>query len=774
MKKTITYLTLFLLFFSGIKAQENTYHTSIQNVNFSYNGSEILITFELINQHPKIAFDIIPQPKYANGNNILTADAGFRTTNPRVSYPGSYTGNLHNLGSGKYRIVWDFRQDGVEINDDIYIRLIGRPYPKIGINNPIVNPEIGFPGDFQDKMKNEKNEKTKDIITDVIGYGLTGLSVYHSIKADTKNDDNEDKRRQQSKRNQHLAQTYGTLAQATFNYKKQNENLIQQQDDNPVRLFVIDANSNVKYINTNGTFAAPALRYMEKTISFKDVNNNNSIDATEQCRIEFVVENYGEGAASNVNVSLSEVSDIEGLSFENHQTLGNLEAGNSLLVRFQIKAAEEINDGNAVFNIEVEDENGFMMQPLELIVPVNSKPLSSMIVADYKFSSSSGAKPQKGVPLLLELAVQNNGVSESGDVLMQLQLPDNVFPIGLDTYELGNLEAGESKIISYEFLANKQYENNTIPVTIAFYGKSTSVTTLDLELDKTQTKKTIVLKPTGENTHIKLVSLVSDVDKNIPVCETKIANRYALIIGNEDYQTYQPNLKSEANVDFARNDADIFAKYAENTLAIPAENITIVTDAISTVMRREIKRLTDKAKYSNGEVELILYYSGHGFPDRTTNESYLMPVDISGADVTDGIKLNDLYRDLTEYPAKRVTVFLDACFSGGGREQGLLAAKAVKIKPKENLIEKGNLIVFSASTGAQEALVYRKMQHGIFTYHLLKKLQQTKGNLSYSALADYLELKVPFTATDTQYKEQNPDVSISPDIVDVWKDWRFR
>jgi hypothetical protein len=33
-------------------------------------------------------------------------------------------------------------------------------------------------------------------------------------------------------------------------------------------------------------------------------------------------------------------------------------------------------------------------------------------------------------------------------------------------------------------------------------------------------------------------------------------------------------------------------------------------------------------------------------------------------------KTMDLYRDLTSGNATRVTVFLDACFSGGGRNAG--------------------------------------------------------------------------------------------------------
>ena len=283
----------------------------------------------------------------------------------------------------------------------------------------------------------------------------------------------------------------------------------------------------------------------------------------------------------------------------------------------------------------------------------------------------------------------------------------------------------------------------------------------------------VVLQGITNNTEIEVVSLTAETDKNIPQCQKKYNNRYALIIGNEDYTKYQNDLRAEANVDFARNDAQVFAQYAELTLGIPKENITLITDAIGSVMNREIERLVNKARYGDSNTELIFYYSGHGFPESNTKEGYIMPVDVSGANVTAGIKLSDLYQKLTEFPAKRVTVFLDACFSGGGRDQGLVAARTVRIPPVSNNITQGNLVVFSASSGDQESLMYDDKKHGIFTYCLLKKLQETEGNITYKELADYLAKEVAKIASDKLYKQQNPEVNISSDIENLWQSWKI-
>jgi len=63
------------------------------------------------------------------------------------------------------------------------------------------------------------------------------------------------------------------------------------------------------------------------------------------------------------------------------------------------------------------------------------------------------------------------------------------------------------------------------------------------------------------------------------------------------------------------------------------------------------------------------------------------------------------------------------------RNQGLISARGVKIKPKENALN-GNFVVFAATNEDQTAMSYKEKGHGVFTYFLLKKLQATKGNVS--------------------------------------------
>ena len=264
----------------------------------------------------------------------------------------------------------------------------------------------------------------------------------------------------------------------------------------------------------------------------------------------------------------------------------------------------------------------------------------------------------------------------------------------------------------------------------------------------------------------------SDVDTDIPVNTTVKTNTYALIIGNEDYTTFQPGLSNEVNVDYAMNDAKIFKEYCVKTMGIPEKQVKLLINATSAQMNQGIAWLTNLIKVEEGNAEVLFYYSGHGLPDEQTKEGYLIPVDVSGSNANQGVKLNDLYAKLSEFPSKKVSVFLDACFSGGARNQGLIAMKGVKVRPKENVVN-GNMVVFTSSTGEESSGVYHDKQHGYMTYYLLKNIQENKGNISYKDLANYIINSVK-KETALGGKVQTPQVNFSSAVDGTWESWKLK
>jgi len=149
-------------------------------------------------------------------------------------------------------------------------------------------------------------------------------------------------------------------------------------------------------------------------------------------------------------------------------------------------------------------------------------------------------------------------------------------------------------------------------------------------------------------------------------------------------------------------------------------------------------------------------------------------VDGIGNDASSGYSLEHLYSELSSKPAKSVLVLLDACFSGTMRDGGMLAsARGVAIKAKQNA-PKGNLVVLSAAQGDETAYPYTEKGHGLFTYYLLKKIQETKGNVTFGKLAEYVTSEVKKQSVLSNGKMQTPTVTASQTLVNSWKNMKLK
>ena len=257
----------------------------------------------------------------------------------------------------------------------------------------------------------------------------------------------------------------------------------------------------------------------------------------------------------------------------------------------------------------------------------------------------------------------------------------------------------------------------------------------------------------------------SDVDVNIPQTKTENGNTYVLIFANQNY-------KYVADVPFALHDGDVFRQYCERTLGITGKNhIKVLNDATTSDMLMGLEWL--KTALSLGDNRRsIVYYTGHGIPDERTKNSYLLPSDGNPAYMATAFSLNDFYSRLGE-TGKPVTVFLDACFSGAKRDEGMIvAAKAVALRAKQGMPQ-GRTVVFSAAQGEETAGFYREQQHGMFTYWLLKELQTSQGDINYLTLSNNLYNNVRQSSFDNNNKTQTPDVQNGEDARD-WQTWTLK
>ena len=256
------------------------------------------------------------------------------------------------------------------------------------------------------------------------------------------------------------------------------------------------------------------------------------------------------------------------------------------------------------------------------------------------------------------------------------------------------------------------------------------------------------------------------VDTKIAVNNQTDDKTFVVIVSNENY-------KNEESVPFAKNDGEVFKVYCQKTLGIPEDHIRFSPDATLGEMNYAIYWLGNMLKAYDGEARAIVYYSGHGMPDESGKEAYLLPVDGFSQSTEGALSTKSLYKKLGDMNSKNIMVFLDACFSGAKRDGKMLASsRGVAIKAKTDPVG-DNTVVFSAAQGDETAYPYKSQKHGMFTYYVLEKMQQSGGYTTLGELSDYVTQQVKRKAVvENNGKSQTPTV-IASNGNSNWRNWQF-
>ena len=248
----------------------------------------------------------------------------------------------------------------------------------------------------------------------------------------------------------------------------------------------------------------------------------------------------------------------------------------------------------------------------------------------------------------------------------------------------------------------------------------------------------------------------------------------AVIIGNKSYRGSTPE------VDFAHNDADAMKEFVLSRLGYRDGNIIDLRDAT----RNEIEEVFGNDKTHEGQLfdwikpgvsDVIVYYSGHGVPGLNDKRPYLLPVDgnANRAEIT-GFPVDVLYANLAKTPARSVTVYLDACFSGESPKGMLVqATSGVSVSPRMPN-SKGRMTVITAAQGDQFASWDKEAKLGLFTKHLLlalegkadeKRFGNMDGSVSLQEVQRYLNDEMTYQARRTWGRRQTATVQGSGDTV---------
>jgi uncharacterized caspase-like protein len=202
-----------------------------------------------------------------------------------------------------------------------------------------------------------------------------------------------------------------------------------------------------------------------------------------------------------------------------------------------------------------------------------------------------------------------------------------------------------------------------------------------------------------------------------PAIGAPTQTRLALVIGNSNY-TDLPKLKNPAND----------ARAIVDALRDVGFDVTLVTDASETNIRRAIRKFADQS--DRVDVALV-YYAGHGA--QVSGENYLLPVDMeiphTEADIElSSLKVDDLVNSIRS-PTK--IVFLDACRDNPALFKNLVKGRgaiATGLAPTDashlTVLKPGGGVFIAYATDAGSIALEGTGEHSPFTQALLRNLKK--------------------------------------------------
>ena len=226
----------------------------------------------------------------------------------------------------------------------------------------------------------------------------------------------------------------------------------------------------------------------------------------------------------------------------------------------------------------------------------------------------------------------------------------------------------------------------------------------------------------------------------------------AVVIGIEKYQSLPKS-------DYSKNDAGIVKDYIK-ALGFQERNIEFITDerATKSGIAKSIEAwLPNRVKKDS---RVFIYYSGHGAPNPSTGEAFIVPYDgdPNYLDVT-GYPMKRLYEKLGRLQASEVIVVLDSCFSGAGGRSVLAKGARPLVMTSQSAVLPQNMVVLSATQSSQISTSSQEKGHGIFTYYFLKALKN--GKKSAAEIYEYVK---PYVEDDAKSINVQQSPSISPNL----------
>ena len=261
--------------------------------------------------------------------------------------------------------------------------------------------------------------------------------------------------------------------------------------------------------------------------------------------------------------------------------------------------------------------------------------------------------------------------------------------------------------------------------------------------------------------------------------EIQKPNRFAVIIGISVYLYSDENI---GNLPFADKDAiDFKNKLIE--LGWDENYIRCIVNKEATKRNIEIALESWLTKAKPFDL-ILLYWSGHGFPDPSDPEkNYFVCYDTDPKIPATGYRVDRVRMNLEERKTKNVILIADTCHAGklitrgAGGSKAIALASGVEKMRRENDIPDGWIFMVNSNTD-REATEYSSLTNGAFTHCLLNALSgeadgyesvgAKDGVVTMGETKAYLYSKMPKETLRMLGASLHPVIATSSGNPDVW------
>jgi hypothetical protein len=397
------------------------------------------------------------------------------------------------------------------------------------------------------------------------------------------------------------------------------------------------------------------------SINLADANHNNLIEAEENCFLEIILKNTGNGVAKTVNLDVSlDGVPVKGFNFKKSIYAGNLIEGKEYTYQAELYPMVNMGNGSARLKVEALEGNAY-----------NSKPkyITLNLKANLQRLAVGWINPLSETTTVYEadFSIKNCIVSATSINQMKVYLNGEVVS-----------DKRGMKLVKSE---DCDYEAETEVKLRAGINRIYVEVTNNTETIKSETKSIIFT-------------------------ESLLENRLALIIGNANYTRFP--LRNSTN------DAKAMAK----TLRELNFDVIEIIDGTKEQMKNAVVDFIHKLDQKKGVG--LFYYAGHGV--QIKGENYLVPVDNnlqSEKDVEfDAIPVNNILDNMQTSGTRMNIVILDACRDNPfpATERGLGRGLAQVYAEGS-----GSLIAYSTAPGSVAA--DGEGENGLYTQELLKAIK---------------------------------------------------